>query len=75
MVDQVCRIIRRDPRPFGGMQVVFSGDFFQLPPVSVSGRNNDVIAPAPEFVAARERYAKPDATRRASSPNRWSGRN
>ena len=58
MVDQVCRIIRRDPRPFGGMQVVLSGDFFQLPPVSVSGRNNDVIAPAPEFVAARERYAK-----------------
>ena len=58
MVDQVCRIIRRDPRPFGGMQVVLSGDFFQLPPVSVSGRNNDVIAPAPEFVTARERYAK-----------------
>ena len=58
MVDQVCRIIRHDPRPFGGMQVVLSGDFFQLPPVSVSGRNNDVIAPAPEFVAARERYAK-----------------
>ncbi|WP_289094208.1 PIF1 family ATP-dependent DNA helicase [uncultured Bifidobacterium sp.] len=58
MVDQVCRIIRHDPRPFGGMQVVLSGDFFQLPPVSVSGRNNDVVAPAPEFVAARERYAK-----------------
>ena len=58
MVDQVCRIIRRDPRPFGGMQVVLSGDFFQLPPVSVSGRNNDVITPAPEFVTARERYAK-----------------
>ena len=58
MVDQVCRIIRHDPRPFGGLQVVLSGDFFQLPPVSVSGRNNDVVAPTPEFVAARERYAK-----------------
>lgn len=58
MVDQVCRAMRRDPRPFGGLQVVLSGDLFQLPPVSVSGRNNDVIAPTPEFVASRERYAK-----------------
>ena len=58
MVDQVCRIIRRDERPFGGLQVVLSGDFFQLPPVSVSGRNNDLIAPGPEFLASRERYAK-----------------
>lgn len=45
MVDQVCREVRRDPRPFGGIQVVLSGDFFQLPPVSVSGRNRDLIAP------------------------------
>ena len=58
MVDQVCRIIRRDERPFGGLQVVLSGDFFQLPPVSVSGRGNDLIAPGPEFLASRERYAQ-----------------
>lgn len=58
MVDQVCRAVRRDPQPFGGMQVVLSGDFFQLPPVSTSNRNRDLIAPSPEYVAARERYAK-----------------
>lgn len=33
-VDKVCRFIRGDERPFGGLQVVFVGDFFQLPPVS-----------------------------------------
>lgn len=39
MVDLVARTIRKDSRPFGGMQVVFCGDFFQLPPVS---RNKEV---------------------------------
>ncbi|WP_298048265.1 PIF1 family ATP-dependent DNA helicase [uncultured Bifidobacterium sp.] len=58
MVDQVCRILRNDRRPFGGLQVVLSGDFFQLPPVSVSGRNHDLVTPSPEFLASRERYAK-----------------
>lgn len=34
MVDEVCRIVRRKDEPFGGIQVVMSGDFFQLPPVN-----------------------------------------
>ncbi len=35
LVDQVCRTIREDmSRPFGGIQVVMSGDFFQLPPIN-----------------------------------------
>ena len=34
MVDTVCRAIRGREEAFGGMQVVFVGDFFQLPPIS-----------------------------------------
>ncbi len=33
MVDAVCRKIKQSSEPFGGMQVIFCGDFFQLPPV------------------------------------------
>lgn len=34
MVDEVCRRVRDNDAPFGGIQVVMSGDFFQLPPVN-----------------------------------------
>lgn len=37
MVDTVARTVRDDPRPFGGIQVVLCGDFFQLPPVNRDG--------------------------------------
>lgn len=38
MVDMVCREVKRNTLPFGGIQVVLVGDFFQLPPI---GRGND----------------------------------
>lgn len=34
LVDRAVRTLRGSERPFGGLQVVFVGDFFQLPPVS-----------------------------------------
>lgn len=33
-VERICRRVKKSAQPFGGMQVVFVGDFFQLPPVT-----------------------------------------
>jgi len=30
----ISRTVRNDNRPFGGLQLIFCGDFFQLPPVT-----------------------------------------
>jgi hypothetical protein len=35
-VDLVCRRFKRNDLPFGGMQIILSGDFFQLPPITRS---------------------------------------
>lgn len=33
LCEKLGRIIRKNENPFGGIQVIFTGDFFQLPPV------------------------------------------
>lgn len=37
LLDEILRTVRQDNCAFGGVQVVFSGDFFQLPPVGNKG--------------------------------------
>lgn len=34
MVDEIARVVRKKDLPFGGIQIIMSGDFFQLPPVN-----------------------------------------
>ena len=43
LIDRVARAARGSSRPFGGIQTVFCGDFFQLPPVAKEGE------PPPRF--------------------------
>ena len=37
IVDRVLRGVRENDQPFGGVQLVMSGDFFQLPPINRPG--------------------------------------
>ena len=33
LLNQIAQSVRKNKKPFGGIQVIFSGDFYQLPPV------------------------------------------
>ena len=51
-IDMVCREVRKSQDSFGGLQVVFVGDFFQLPPVrklTESERDPDLFNDRGEF--------------------------
>jgi hypothetical protein len=37
LIERIARHLKRNQLPFGGMQVILVGDFFQLPPVSRMG--------------------------------------
>ncbi len=40
-VDKICRAFKQSSEPFGGIQIVLCGDFFQLPPINKKGMNVD----------------------------------
>ena len=54
LVDFACRLLRNNEKPFGGLQVVFCGDFFQLPPVHKNGE------PKPQFAYLSSAWQKAD---------------
>lgn len=54
LIELVCRILRKNDEPFGGLQVVCVGDFFQLPPVSRTGEQT------PQFAFQSEAWKRLD---------------
>lgn len=53
MVDQVARRVRGNDKPFGGIQIVLCGDFFQLPPVNRHGETHgSFVVDSKSWVAA-----------------------
>ncbi len=37
LVNKICKTIRNNKDPFGGLQIIVCGDFFQLPPINEEG--------------------------------------
>lgn len=33
---EIAQVIRKNKQPFGGIQIIFSGDFYQLPPIGMN---------------------------------------
>lgn len=44
LLDQIGKRVRKSAKPFGGIQIIFSGDFYQLPPVNKVYENKDETA-------------------------------
>lgn len=54
MVDQICRFVKENDKPFGGIQIVLCGDFFQLPPINrADGRSGGFAINAEAWSAAK----------------------
>lgn len=47
-IEEVARRVRRNDKPFGGIQLILCGDFFQLPPV-LKFNNEDKNKPIMKF--------------------------
>ena len=52
-VDEVLKIIRESVEPFGGIQVLFIGDFYQLPPVEKVNNENFALFDEDTFTPER----------------------
>jgi len=67
-VDMVCRHVRGSPAPFGGLQVVLVGDFFQIPPVkrrdapAPGGLDLDTPDDGPQFAHGSQAWRDLDPT-------------
>ena len=70
MVNRVAKWLRRNSKPFGGLQVIFVGDLFQLPPVTKHSDRADWVhlseawleaKPEPCYLTEQHRQGADDA--------------
>ena len=59
MIDAICREIKQSSEPFGAIQIVLVGDFFQLPPIVKTELESDPQIMFSEEPSARFAYDSP----------------
>lgn len=52
-VSNILKAVHGNTKPFGGIQVVLVGDFFQLPPVARDGEKKEFAFNAPSWIEAQ----------------------
>jgi ATP-dependent exoDNAse (exonuclease V) alpha subunit len=69
LIETMCRVARRSQLPFGGLQVVLVGDFFQLPPIAEKGEAVQYVFESaawqrlqPKVCYLHEQYRQEDET-------------
>lgn len=68
LLDRCCREIRGINEPFGGIQIVLCGDFFQLPPVGENRNQADFIYKSAVWSEMNLKVCYLDAQYRQSDP-------
>jgi ATP-dependent exoDNAse (exonuclease V) alpha subunit len=53
MLNRVAKWLRNNPAPFGGLQVIFVGDLFQLPPVTKGSQVSDWVHESEAWLEAK----------------------
>lgn len=69
LINKILKIFRKSDKPFGGVQVILSGDFFQLPPVSNTRGEPDYIYKSPSWKEMDVRICYLDRPYRQADPD------
>ena len=75
MVDAVCREIKQNSEPFGGIQIILVGDFFQLPPIVKNEIEGGGRAPYKRAENTRIAFAENSRGRFAHDSPAWARAN
>ena len=64
-IAEICRIVRKSSAAFGGMQIILSGDFYQLPPVPDMGHGDSgaFLFSSPFFKTPSHQFEKCEETK------------
>lgn len=74
-ISAMMQFIRGDPRPFGGIQVIGVGDFFQLPPVAAFGASHPTHPGRSQYVFFSSEFVRSFAEVVDSSMDRFESTN
>jgi len=55
LLEEVARLVRQNEKPFGGIQVVLLGDFYQLPPVGKTEQEQKFCFESPVWINVIEK--------------------